>query len=135
MSDDLRERQPLRDRDEQRANNPGEPGTRSDMGGTSATVPNRAAMNMGTPERPTEPMTGMATGASGGQGVGSGDGSSQGSGDGEPGRGATIDDQTDWLRSAPAPDATEVALHDATRDEGTATRGAGGLGAVGDYRE
>lgn len=81
MSDDTREREPLRDR----ADNPAEAGTRSDHAGTGATS---AGVAPG----------GQATSAGGGYGVGSERGSG---GSGEGTRPAGDDPETDWLRDAP----------------------------------
>lgn len=81
MSDDTREREPLRDR----ADNPAEAGTRSDHAGTGAT-------SAGVAPR------GQATSAGGGYGVGSERGSG---GSGEGTRPAGDDPETDWLRDAP----------------------------------
>jgi hypothetical protein len=99
MSDDLRQREPARDR----GDNPTEDGTRSDHAGTSApgtTVgpapPGRKPTEPLLPDRPDEPPTGQATGAGGGYGSGSDRGSSGGTGDAETPAGE--DPQTDWLR-------------------------------------
>jgi hypothetical protein len=103
MSDDLREREPLRDQ----ADLPGEAGTRSDTAGTGAGVAGPAPSG-GDPERheeqvaagpagSEEPPGGMGTAAGGGHGTGS-DKSSGGSGDGETVAGE--DPETDWLRQA-----------------------------------
>lgn len=104
MSDDLREREPLRDQ----ADLPGEAGTRSDHAGTGAGVvgpapsggdPDRAAERVAEgPAGNEEPLSGMGTSASGGHGTGSDRQSSGGSGEGEAPAGE--DEQTDWLRGA-----------------------------------
>ncbi len=104
MSDDLREREPLRDQ----ADLPGEAGTRSDNAGTGAGVvgpapsggdPKRHEEQMAAgPAGNVEPPGGMGTSAGGGHGTGSDRQSSGGSGEGQAPAGE--DDQTDWLRSA-----------------------------------
>ena len=100
MSDDLREREPLRDQ----ADLPGEDGLRSDHAGTGTGVtgpapagsdPERIAEGpAGQPERPS----GAGQTAGGGYGSESELGSSGATGDGgaPPGE----DAQTDWLRTA-----------------------------------
>lgn len=80
MSDDRREREPLRDR----ADNPAEAGTRSDYAGTGATSSGAAP-------------GGQATSAGGGYGVGSERGSG---GSGEGTQPAGDERETDWLRDA-----------------------------------
>ena len=102
MSDDLREREPLRDR----ADNPPEDGTRSDQAGTGFGTAGPAPAG-GDPERiaqgpaadPEAPGGAGAT-ASGGYGSASDRSSSGGSGDGESGAGE--DPETDWLRQTEA---------------------------------
>jgi len=102
LSDDTREREPLRDR----ADLPAEEGTRSDHAGTSTTA---AGASPGGDEavsetavqandREGEPPAGQATGAGGGYGVGSDQGSG---GTGEGVRPAGEDAETGWLRDAP----------------------------------
>ena len=101
MSDDTREREPLRDR----ADNPAEAGTRSDHAGTG-TAPTgvapggsvREELAVRAQDRETEPPGGQATSAGGGYGVGSDRGSG---GSGEGTRPAGDDPETDWLREAP----------------------------------
>jgi hypothetical protein len=80
MSDDTREREPLRDR----ADNPAEAGTRSDHAGTGAASSGVAP-------------GGQATSAGGGYGVGSERGSG---GTGEGTQPAGDDSETEWLRDA-----------------------------------
>jgi hypothetical protein len=100
MSDDLRERKPLRDQ----ADLPGEDGLRSDHAGTGAGVAGPAPAG-GDPERiaegpagqPGHP-TGAGKTAGGGYGTGSDIQSSGGTADGEATSGE--DAQTDWLRTA-----------------------------------
>jgi hypothetical protein len=103
MSDDLREREPLRDR----SDFPEEEGTRSDHAGTGTGIVGPAPSG-GDPERHAErvaegpagneePPGGMGTAAGGGHGTGS-DKSSGGSGEGETVAGE--DPETDWLREA-----------------------------------
>ena len=102
MSDDTREREPLRDR----ADNPAEAGTRSDHAGTGATSAGVAPggsqpggeMALRAQDRETQPPGGQATSAGGGYGVGSERGSG---GSGEGTRPAGDDPETDWLRDAP----------------------------------
>ena len=99
MSDDLREREPLRDQGDL----PGEDGLRSDHAGTGTGVtgpapagddPERIAQGpAGDPGHPT----GMGKTAGGGYGSGSDIQSSGGTGEGQP---AGEDAQTDWLRTA-----------------------------------
>lgn len=100
MSDDLREREPLRDQ----GDFPPEEGIRSDQAGTGAGVAGPAPA-AGDPEKlaegpagDPEPLTGMGTAAGGGYGVGSDRQSSGGTGEGQAPAGE--DAQTDWLRSA-----------------------------------
>jgi hypothetical protein len=101
LSDDTRDREPLRDR----ADNPPEAGTRSDIGGTGsgasgATPGGDAAVRetaVRTQDREGEPPAGQGTGASGGYGVGSG-ASSGGSGEGTERAGEEA--ETEWLRDA-----------------------------------
>ena len=125
MTDDQREREPLRDR----ADHPPEAGTRSDQAGTGTGVigpapgggdPDGARDAVRdttrterdtTEERPVEiatgpagdaeAPTGMGDTAGGGYGSGLARGSSGGSGDGAAAAGD--DAETDWLRSAPKP--------------------------------
>jgi hypothetical protein len=98
MSDDLRQREPARDR----ADDPAQEGLRSDHAGTSATLAAPAppkpdqADNEPLPDRPEEPPTGQATSAGGGYGTGSDRASSGGSGEGEAPAGE--DPETRWLR-------------------------------------
>ena len=97
MSDDLREREPARDR----ADDPAQEGLRSDHAGTSATLaaptpPQPAESGDPLPDKPVEPPTGQGTSAGGGYGSGSDRASSGGSGDGQTPAGD--DPQTDWLR-------------------------------------
>lgn len=100
MSDDLREREPLRDQ----ADLPGEDGLRSDHAGTGAGVTGPAPAG-GDPERiaqgpagdPDHP-TGMGKTAGGGYGSKSDVQSSGGTGEGDVPAGD--DAQTDWLRTA-----------------------------------
>ena len=102
MSDDTREREPLRDR----ADNPTEAGTRSDHAGTGATSAGVAPggsqpageMALRAQDRETKPPGGQGTSAGGGYGVGSERGSG---GTGEATRAAGDDPETDWLRDAP----------------------------------
>ena len=102
MSDDTREREPLRDR----AENPAGAGTRSDHAGTGATSAGVAPggsgqerdMALPARDRETQPPGGQATSAGGGYGVGSERGSG---GSGEGTRPAGDDPETDWLRDAP----------------------------------
>jgi hypothetical protein len=102
MSDDTREREPLRDR----ADNPAEAGTRSDHAGTGASSAGVAPggsqpggeMAVRAQDRETQPPGGQATSAGGGYGVGSERGSG---GSGEGTRPAGDDPETDWLRDAP----------------------------------
>jgi hypothetical protein len=102
MSDDTREREPLRDR----ADNPAEAGTRSDHAGTGAGLAGPAPggsqpggdMAIRAQDRETKPPGGQATSAGGGFGVGSERGSG---GSGEGTRPAGDDAETDWLRDAP----------------------------------
>ena len=102
MSDDTREREPLRDR----ADNPAVAGTRRDHAGTGATpagaAPGGSAqerdMALRAQDRETQPPSGQATSAGGGYGVGSDRGSG---GSGEGTRPAGDDAETDWLRDAP----------------------------------
>jgi hypothetical protein len=102
LSDDTRDREPLRDR----ADHPPEEGTRSDNAGTGTTA---AGASPGGSEavresavraqdREGEPPAGQGTGAGGGFGVGSDRGSG---GSGEGTRPAGEDAETDWLRDAP----------------------------------
>lgn len=113
MSDDQRERHPLRDQ----ADNPPEDGLRSDHagtgGGVQATVgarPSEQTSSGGADKAPADPgddparseaLTGQFTGAGGGYGTRSGTGSSGGS----EGRAENDDtptgDDTEWLRDAP----------------------------------
>ena len=100
MSDDLREREPLRDR----ADHPPEAGTRSDQAGTGTGVTGPAPAG-GDPERiaegpaadPEAPSGAGAT-AGGGYGTASDRSSSGGTGEGESGAGE--DPETEWLRQA-----------------------------------
>ena len=101
MSDDLREREPLRDQ----RDFPPEEGTRSDHAGTGAGVAGPAPAG-GDPERVAEgpagdpePASGAGATAGGGYGVASERPSSGNSGDG--GQVAGDDPSTDWLRKAP----------------------------------
>ncbi|MBA2299602.1 MAG: hypothetical protein H0W22_02395 [Chloroflexi bacterium] len=100
MSDDLREREPLRDQ----GDFPPEDGIRSDQAGTGTGVVGPAPAG-GDPEKLAEgpagnpdPPGGIATPAGGGYGVGGDRQSSGGSGEGQAPAGD--DAQTDWLRSA-----------------------------------
>ena len=100
LSDDTRDREPLRDR----ADNPPEEGTRSDLGGTgsgaSGVSPGGEAVRdaaLQTQDREGEPPGGQATSSGGGYGVGS-DASSGGSGEGTERAGEEA--ETDWLRDA-----------------------------------
>jgi hypothetical protein len=114
MSDEQRERHPARDR----ADDPREGGTPSDIGGSGGTAPvdpdvgERRAAPMPGPSRagadrtmfPNDPVAGGppgsgGTGASGGYGADSGWGSSGGSPDGDEGDPASGGTQTEWLRS------------------------------------
>ncbi len=101
LSDDTREREPLRDR----ADTPPDDGIRSDLGGTGsgaagvspgndAAVRERAVVGQ---DREGEPPAGQGTGAGGGYGVGSGR-SSGGTGEGTQTSGD--DEETNWLRDA-----------------------------------
>ncbi len=103
LSDDDREREPLRDQPE--ADFPAEEGTRSDHAGTSNSL---AGVTPGGTEavretelraqdREGEPPAGQGTGAGGGYGVGSFR-SSGGTGEGTQTAGS--DDETSWLRGA-----------------------------------
>ena len=102
MSDDTREREPLRDR----ADNPAEAGTSSDHAGSGATSAGAAPggsqqerdMAVRAQDRETQPPSGQATSAGGGYGVESERGSG---GSGEGTRSAGDDPETDWLRDAP----------------------------------
>ena len=98
MSDDLREREPLRDQ----GDFPPEEGIRSDQAGTGAGVLGPAPAG-GDPEKVAEgpaadpgAPTGAGKTAGGGYGSGS-DQSSGGTGEGQAPAG--VDAQTDWLRS------------------------------------
>jgi hypothetical protein len=123
MSDDLRERTP----DEALGNDPAVRGTRSDIGATGAGVTGgapgmqeagfQAQWAAGGPTRPDED--------------GNQSGSGMSSGDGEPGRGAAVDDETQWLRGASADGAMGEGHGNTARDEGIATKGPDGLGAGG----
>lgn len=100
LSDDARDREPLRDR----ADNPSEAGTRSDLGGTgsgaSGVSPGGDAVReaaVQTQDREGTPPGGQGTSAGGGYGVGS-DSSSGGSGEGTERAGEEA--ETDWLRNA-----------------------------------
>jgi hypothetical protein len=100
MSDDLREREPLRDQ----MDFPPEEGTRSDQAGTGAGVTGPAPAG-GDPERISqgpagdeEPAQGMGATAGGGYGVAAERPSSGNSGDGQSTAGE--DPQTEWLRHA-----------------------------------
>ena len=101
MSDDHREREPLRDR----ADRPAEGGTRSDHAGTgggpAGVTPGGSEAvretELRTQDREGRPPAGQATSSGGGYGVGS-EGGSGGSGEGT--RPAGDDAQTDWLRDA-----------------------------------
>ncbi len=100
MSDDLREREPLRDQ----GDFPGEKGTRSDHAGTGSGVIGPAPAG-GDPEKAaegpagdSEPPTGMGKTAGGGYGSGSDRQSSGGTGEAQAPAGE--DAQTDWLREA-----------------------------------
>lgn len=96
MSDDLRQRAPARDLDD----DPAQEVLRSDHAGTSATLPAPAppshANEADLPDRPEESPTGKATSAGGGYGSGSDRASSGGSGEGQVPAGE--DPQTGWLR-------------------------------------
>ena len=102
MSDDTREREPLRDR----ADNPAEAGTRSDHAGSGATpagvTPGGAEAvretQLRVQDREGAPVGGQATSAGGGYGVGSDTGSG---GSGEGTAPAGDDAESDWLRDAP----------------------------------
>lgn len=98
MSDDLREREPLRNQ----ADFPPQDGIRSDHAGTGAGVAGPAPAG-GDPERVAdgpagnaEPATGAGATAGGGYGVAAERPSSGNSGDGEQVAGE--DPATDWLR-------------------------------------
>lgn len=100
MSDDLREREPLRDQ----MDFPPEDGIRSDHAGSGAGVVGPAPAG-GDPERiaegpagDEEPARGMGATAGGGYGVAAERPSSGNSGDG--GTTAGDDPQTEWLRHA-----------------------------------
>lgn len=101
LSDDVRDREPLRDR----ADNPPEAGTRSDLGGTGsgtsgASPGGDAAVReaaLPTQDREGTPPGGQGTSSGGGYGVGS-DASSGGSGEGTERAGEEA--ETDWLRNA-----------------------------------
>jgi hypothetical protein len=101
LSDDARDREPLRDR----ADNPPEAGTRSDLGGTGtgdsgASPGGDAAVReaaVQTQDREGRPPGGQGTSSGGGYGVGS-DASSGGSGEGTERAGEET--ETEWLRDA-----------------------------------
>ena len=99
MSDDLRQREPARDR----ADDPAQEGLRSDHAGSSASLaaPTPPQPDAGAErplaDRPDEPPSGQATSAGGGYGSGSDRASSGGSGDGQTPAGE--DPQTNWLRN------------------------------------
>ena len=128
MSDDLRERTPLRDQ----ADNPDEAGTRSDRGASGGGATGIPPAAREPAANNAEPLTGQGTGAGGGYGSGSGDGSSGGSQERTDGASAGDGDETAWLRDAASTfDDGTAAGDDATNDDGIATRGERGLGAQG----
>ena len=108
LSDDTRDREPLRDR----SDIPEEEGTRSDLAGSGAgpagVAPGGSEAVRETAvraqDREGEPPAGQATGAGGGYGVGSDHGSG---GSGDATQPAGSDDQTDWLRDAAGAQADE----------------------------
>jgi hypothetical protein len=100
MSDDLRERMP----DEALGDDPAVRGTRSDIGatgsGTTGPAPGmqevRETNEQTAIDRAADPVRRSRPDDDGNEA-----GSGMDSGDAEPGRGATTDDETEWLRSAP----------------------------------
>ena len=98
MSDDLREREPMRDL----ADDPGQEGRRSDHAGSSANLASPAppgpddSPERSLPDQPETPPTGQATSSGGGYGTGSDRASSGGSGEAQEPTGD--DPQIDWLR-------------------------------------
>jgi hypothetical protein len=97
MSDDLRERTPLRDQ----GDNPDERGTRSDRGASDGAAPGVQPEERRGATNNVEPLTGQATGAAGGYGTGSDVGSSGGSQERTEGDASDVGAETEWLRNAP----------------------------------
>jgi hypothetical protein len=97
MSDDLRERTPLRDQ----ADIPEEAGTRSDRGASDGGAPGIQAHEERGAANNVQPLTGQGTGAGGGYGTGSDVGSSGGSQERVDGSGSDVGTETEWLRDAP----------------------------------
>jgi hypothetical protein len=98
MSDDLRERTPLRDQ----GDNPVERGTRSDRGASDGGAPGAQGETRQDPANNVQPLTGQGTGAGGGYGTGSDIGSSGGSQERTEGPDADVGRETEWLRDASA---------------------------------